>query len=368
MEIGADHAACAFVPSPLPRDWQLPPTLWPKLAQAREAIARLDGVGRHMPNHKLLLRPLQQREALRSSSMEGTYATPVELLLYEAEPKEPKSERDPVNARREVSNYGQALTLGQKYLDEDRPLSLTLIKMLHSKLLGGVRGGDKQPGEFRQRQVHVGAGARFVPPPAHHLPGCLEDLESHLRNAPEIDPLIHAFMVHYQFETIHPFNDGNGRVGRLLLSLQIYKTMGLTAPWLYMSAYFEQYKDEYIDLLFRVSTHADWERWLDFCLRGAETQATDAIRRFDRLVDARRRYKDMVKGQNARLHPIIDLLFERPVVTIPQLADYLNVSYPTAKNDVHQLLKLDILKAGPSIIRPQYFYASEIMRIVYEEP
>ena len=225
--------------------------------EAREAIARLDGVGRHMPNHNLLLRPLQQREALRSSSMEGTYATPEELLLYQAEPREPRSSDDRVNAWREVFNYGQALTAGKEILDEGYPLSLQLIRTLHAELLRGVRGEEKAPGEFRQRQVQVGAGGRFIPPPAHYLPECLEALEQSLAAQTGIDPLIRAFMVHYQFEAIHPFNDGNGRVGRLLLSLHIYRSMELGSPWLYLSPFFERHKDDYIDSLFRVSAHND---------------------------------------------------------------------------------------------------------------
>jgi len=369
VKIGTGAASWAFVPDPMPRKWEIPRRLWPQLANAREAIGRLDGIGRHMPNHALLLRPLQQREALRSSSMEGTYATPVELLLYEAEPKEPKSSRDPVNAWREVFNYGRALDLGQRLLDTGYPLSLQLVRMLHAELLNGVRGGDKLPGDFRSSQVHIGVGARFVPPPAHYLPECLEAFEKDLNVTTNIDTLVRAFMAHYQFETIHPFNDGNGRVGRLLLSLQIYHAMNLSAPWLYMSPYFERYKDEYIDLLFRVSTHNDWESWIAFCIKGAETQANDAIRRFDGLVALQRQYHEKVEGRAraGRLHPIIDYMFEWPVITIPQLMKRLKVTYPTAKSDVGHLTDLGILKPGRVDVRPKYFYAQEIMKMIYDE-
>lgn len=362
----------AFVPNPLPDAWQMPESLWPDLMEAREAIARLDGTGRHMPNHALLLTPLQHREALRSSSMEGTYATPEELLLYQAEPKEPKSGNDPVNAWREVFNYGSALNAGREVIDDGYSESLQFVRMLHGELLRGVRGEDKSPGEFRKGQVVVGAGGRYIPPPPHHLRGCLDALEQSVRQPrPAIDPIIWTFMVHYQFETIHPFNDGNGRVGRLLLSLQIYKHMELSSPWLYMSAYFERHKDEYIDGLFRVSTHGDWERWLRFCLRGAKEQADDAVYRLDQFVGLKDRYHHemgQISGASARLHLLIDGLFETPVVTIPQVAERVDVTYPTAKADVDRLVASGILKPGREDVRPMYFFAPAIMDIAYSEP
>lgn len=362
-----DHA---FVPAPLPTRWDMPASLWPHLLAARESLARLDGIGRHMPNHALLLSPLQQREALRSSSMEGTYATPEELLLYQIEPKEPKAGDDPVNDWREVANYGLALSAGQKVLDDGYPLSLQLVRTLHGELLRGVRGDDKSPGEFRRGQVIVGAGGRYVPPPPHQLAGCLEAFELSMRETPyAVDALVWAFMVHYQFETIHPFNDGNGRVGRLLLSLQIYRSLNLSAPWLYMSAYFERHKDEYIDGLFRVSTHGDWVRWLSFCLRGVQQQADDAINRFDQLVALRNHYHTQTgqTGASARLHPLIEGLFEAPMITVPQVAERLNISYPTAKADIDHLVQLGVLLPGRKDTRPKYFIAPEIMEVAYRE-
>lgn len=358
----------AFVPQPLISAWTLPADLWPLLMEAREAIARLDGIGRHMPNHELLLRPLLQREALRSSSMEGTYATPAELLLYQAEPTKPTSPDDPRSAWREVFNYSSALVAGKEQLDT-RPLSLQVIRSLHAELLNGVRGAEKAPGKFRERQVQVGADGRFMPPPAHYLPECLDALETSLRTSSSIDPLIYAFMIHYQFETIHPFYDGNGRVGRLLLSLQIYKQMKLTHPWLYLSAFFERHKDDYIDSLFRVSTHNDWERWIRLCLQAAKEQAQDAIRRFDELVALREQYHKLAgkRQASARLHPLIDWLFETPLVTIPQVQSQERVTYPTAKTDLEHLVSLKILKRGPRDARPRYYYANLIMEIAFRD-
>jgi len=210
----------AFVPNDLPSNMAISQKIWPLLAEAREELARLDGVGRHMPNYELLLKPLQHREALKSSSLEGTYATPEELLLFEMGPKEPKSQHDQVNSWKEVYNYGNALRKGQKLLAEELPISLRLIKELHKELLSGVRGNQRDPGNFRRSQVHIGSDKRFVPPPPNETTTCLHGLENFIHAENDIDPLIFCFLVHYQFETIHPFLDGNGRVGRLLLSLR----------------------------------------------------------------------------------------------------------------------------------------------------
>jgi Fic family protein len=163
-----EHRDWAFIPDPLPSQWPMPATLWNQLLEAREALARLDGVGLYMPNYNLLLRPLQRREALRSSSLEGTYATPQQLLLFELDPREPKSPQDPVNAWREVMNYNTALELAIQSL-EQRPISLNLIRNMHNTLLSGVRGAQRDPGNFRSAQVHIGSDRRFVPPPAHEV-------------------------------------------------------------------------------------------------------------------------------------------------------------------------------------------------------
>jgi Fic family protein len=242
VEIAGPGPGRAFVPEPLPTEWDMPVDLWPLLMQAREALARLDGAGRHLTNPQLLLVPLQQREALRSSSMEGTYATPEELLLYQMDPRDPTSREDEVNAWREVFNYGKALQLGVNLLNDGLPISLRLIRDIHRTLLSGVRGQEKRPGEFRDYQVQVGVGARFVPPPAQHLPDCLDAFEKWHHADSGTDPVIRACMAHYQFEAIHPFRDGNGRVGRLLLALTITQWMRLGSPWLYLSPFFDRHR------------------------------------------------------------------------------------------------------------------------------
>ncbi|MCP5141434.1 MAG: Fic family protein [Gammaproteobacteria bacterium] len=356
----------AFVPASLPLTWPMPSDMWPLLMEARESLARLDGVGRHLNNPQLLLVPLQQREALRSSSMEGTYATPEELLLYQMDQREPSSDVDQVNAWREVLNYSRALQLGVNLLHEGLPISLRLIREMHKTLLSGVRGQDKRPGDFRDCQVHVGAGARFVPPPPTRVLGCLDSFEKYHHADSTIDPLIRAFMAHYQFETIHPFRDGNGRVGRLLLSLTVAHWMNLGSPWLYMSAFFERHKDEYINRLFMVSADGQWKPWIGFCLQGVIEQANDTIRRIDQLVALREDFVNRVtqSGGSARLHGIVEGLFTSPVVTIPRVASTAGVTYPTAKSDVARLIDLGILKEG-AVVTPKYFFSAPIYDIAF---
>jgi Fic family protein len=358
----------AFVPNSLPEQWKVPEGIWPLLAEAREELARLDGVGRHMPDYELLLRPLQQREALKSSSLEGTYATPEQLLLFEIDPKEPKSRQDRVNSWREVYNYGRALRTGQELL-ETIPLSLRLFKELHTVLLTGVRGQKSDPGNFRRTQVHIGSDRRFIPPPPQEAIKCLNDLEVYINRDHSIDPLIFCFMVHYQFETIHPFLDGNGRVGRLLLSLMIYKLCKLTSPWLYLSAFFDRYKDEYIDSLFNVSSKGDWNKWIEYCLRATIYQAKDSIARFDRLVELRAKYLKAISGcgGSIRLHTIIERLLAYPVITIPGTARMFHMSYPTARNDIELLVECKILTTSQTSSRPKVYMAGEIMDAAYSD-
>lgn len=356
----------AFVPAPLPPAWQFSENLWPLLMEARSEIARLDGVGRTLPNPDLLLRPLQSREALLSSSLEGTYATPEQLLLFEMNPREPSSERDPANSWLEVSNYGRALREGIRLLTE-LPFCLRLIKELHKHLLTGVRGRDKAPGDFRTTQVYIGADKRFIPSPPERLTSCLDKFEKYMNQEdPRFDPLVRCYLLHYQFECIHPFLDGNGRVGRTLLSLMIFSKLNLSMPWLYMSAFFEKHKDEYIDHMFRVSTEAAWQKWIEFCLIGTVEQARDSIRRCDELIALRDQFHKNCSGLGNRAHPIIEELFMTPLVTVPEVASRHGITYPTAKSDIGELLKLGILKELTGT-HPKTFFCPAIFNIAYGE-
>ncbi len=356
----------AFVPAPLPPHRCFPERLWPALVKARSSLSKLDGIGRTLPNPQLLLRPLQQREAIRSSSLEGTYASPEELLLFELHPRRPTSERDRANDWLEVANYGRALREGLSLL-EKQPFSLRLIRNLHSYLLEGVRGRDKLRGEFRRYQVHIGSDRRYIPPPVPEMHACLDAFEKHM-NATEsdYDPLVRCYLIHYQFEAIHPFVDGNGRVGRVLLSLMINAWCDLHMPWLYMSAFFDRYRDEYITKLFRISTDAAWEDWIEFCLRGTVEQAEDSIRRCDGLGIVKSDFHLRANGLSTRMHSIIDGLFTASIITIPELARRFSVTYDTAKTDIDQLVKAEILTQVPNL-KPKTFVAPAIYQLAYKD-
>jgi Fic family protein len=358
----------AFVPDPLPPDWKWPERLWPLLLEAQKVLARLDGIGLYLPNPQLLLRPLQNREAQRSSSLEGTYTDPQEQLLFQINPEYPKSDSDPINSYREVFNYEQALRSYSKdpgYL----PISLRLVRNLHNILLDGVRGADSQPGEFRVFQNQIGRPARFVPPPPNYLLDCLDKLEKYLYKESVYDPLVNAFMVHYQFEAIHPFQDGNGRVGRLLLAILIQEWCNLSNQWLYMSAYFDSNKDEYIDRLFRISTDGEWEGWIEFCLTGVVIQSEDTMQRCEKLIALLQSFRERIQklsGRNARLIDIAENLFVTPVIEITYIADEYHVTYPTAKSDIEKLASAGILKEITAAKQKTY-YSPEIFEITYKD-
>jgi Fic family protein len=356
----------AFVPDPLPPEWEFSVELWPLLVEAKHQIGLLEGIGRRLPNPGILLRPLEDREAIRSSSLEGTYATPKELLLFELSPREPESAQDPVNDHREVWNYRVALRHG---VESQLPLSLRLLREMHDILLKGVRGKDKNPGNFRSIQVAIGSEFRFVPPPPEQVMPCLDAMEKYLHiESSKYDPLIDCFLVHYQFETIHPFNDGNGRIGRLLLALMLQQSCEMTKPWLYLSEFFERYRDEYIDNLFRISTSADWETWIRFCLRATIAQAKATITRCEKLLEVRDKFTQRLfdAGGSVRLTQIVDQIFHHPYVRIADLPDRLNVTYPTAKSDVDRLAELGILKELPGIT-PKTYFAQEVFDVAYDD-
>ncbi|MDE3180422.1 MAG: Fic family protein [Acidobacteriota bacterium] len=340
---GQPGAKYAFVPKPLPPDWKWPERLWPLLIEARKSLSSLDGTGKHLPNPEIVLQPLQTREAQLSSQLEGTITDPQQQILFQADPKYPVSDSDPANAYREVFNYRIALRSRLSNSNE-LPLSLRLIRNLHSTLMDGVRGADQRPGEFRRIQNQIGWPARFVPPPPDYLGESLNAFESYLHSSDAFDPLVRAFLAHYQFEAIHPFRDGNGRVGRLLLSITIAEWCKLSSQWLYMSPYFEKRKRQYMDLLFAVSADGAWENWVRFCLEGVVAQAQDTEKRCDKLVKLHRDFHGRLKAGSVRLSRLVDNLFESPIVTVNQYRSVFGVTYPTARSDLRKLEALGIVK------------------------
>jgi Fic family protein len=366
---GIPQVTHAFIPHPLPPAWEWPNRLWPLLMRAREELARLDGIGKHLPNPQLLLTPMQNREAQRSSSLEGTFATPEQLALFEMAPTGSTLEKDVLEAAREVSNYARALRFRAE-THAELPISLRLIRTLHRILLENVRGAKATPGEFRRGQVQVGSNARYVPPPANELPECLDRFEKFLHQPRKYDPLVEAFLVHYQFEAIHPFGDGNGRVGRLLLGILTREWCDLAGQWLYMSAYFDAHKEEYIDRLFHISTDADWEGWVEFCLNGIIAQCVDTQQRCSQLLALWDGYKKRLADlkRAARLGLIVDGLFADPVATAASIMRTYHVTQPTARADLESLVELHILKSLQLKQRRQKgYYCPDIFRITYED-
>jgi Fic family protein len=359
---------CTFVPAELPPRWDFPTDLWPLLSDAKEALGELNGIGRTLPDERLLLRPLQNREALSSSKIEGTFVTPEQLLLYEMDPKESSRPNDRTADWMEVHNYGIALTRGRELL-KTLPVCNRVIKEMHADLMKGVRGKHKAPGEFRTAQVQIGTSGRFIPPPANEIERLMSNLEVYINGTNcGMQPLVRSFIAHYQFETIHPFLDGNGRIGRALLALMTYSWFGHSAPWLYMSAFFERHREEYMDMLYRVSIEGAWTAWIEFCLRGTLLQAKDAIRRcieFDRL---KKEYHERVKDHSPtpRTHQLVESLFIEPIVRIPELAKTLGVTYPTAKVDTEVLKRAGILTDIPDL-RPKTLYCPEIFHNAFSE-
>jgi Fic family protein len=360
---GGEHA---FVPHPLPPNWRFPERLWPLLADAKQQLGILEGLGRNLPNPGILLRPLEDREAIKSSRLEGTYATARELLLFEMQPRESESENDSTNDQREVFNYRKALHQGAS---SNLPLSLRLIRGLHETLLHNVRGKDRAPGQFRRIQVAIGSEHRFVPPPPERVIECLNPLEKyfHVKES-SYDPLVDCFLIHYQFETIHPFNDGNGRVGRLLLAIMFKDRCCLSKPWLYMSEYYEKYREEYMQKLFNVSASADWDGWIEFCVRGTALQARATIQRCERLLKIREDFMKRVGevGGSVRLNQIVENIFFSPFVRIKDLPKQLGITYPTVKADVDRLVQAGILSELEDVI-PKTYYAPEVFNVAYDE-
>ena len=359
-----DHA---FVPHGLPPEWELPQHLVSLLVEARARLGTLNGIGQTLPVPHLLLRPLQNREALTSSSLEGTHVTPRQLLLYAMNPREPHSADERISAGNEVHNYNRALQRGCELLRE-LPLCLRVIREMHGILMNGVRGRNQTPGSFRTWQVQIGSSARFVPPPHTEIDSLMQNLERYFNDPDDpLDPLVRCYIAHYQFEAIHPFGDGNGRVGRLLLALMIQLGLDHSMPWLYMSAYYERFKDEYIEGLFNVSAQADWDTWIEFCLRGTVAQCNDAIKRCNAFHATQRDFHDRAaKSASPRTHQIIDDLLASPIVNIPKLADRYSITYHTARADVKRLIELGILTELEGI-HPKTFVAPELMRIAFQD-
>jgi len=337
----------AYVPAPLPPQFSWTQNLVSVLSQADLALGELAGLGRTLLNPHLLVRPFMHQEAVVSSRIEGTQASLSDLFRYEVGQLALFQDRPDVH---EVHNYVRAMEHGLNRLKE-LPLSLRLIRELHGLLMEGARGEEKKPGEFRDSYNWIGAKtctvktARYVPPPVSHMHDALHALEEFLHSPSDLPPLVRLALIHYQFEAIHPFLDGNGRIGRLLISLLTCAWNMLPQPLLYLSAYFEAERDSYYDLLFAVSQGGAWEEWVTFFLRGVKEQCGDAVKRIKHLQDLRGYYRVQVQRARApaRLLDVVDMLFLNPVLTVRRVEDELGVTFQTAQRYINRLTELGIL-------------------------
>jgi Fic family protein len=358
----------AFKPDPLPPTISTDKLITP-LAEATQASGRLHGIGPRVGSREILIEPFIRKEALESSQIEGTHATLSDIYAYEAG-QEGLIDEDRRQGTQEVVNYLHALTYGLNAIAAGEPVTVGLLCEMHHRLLSGVRGDEANPSELRTSQNFIGStpyiqDARYVPPPPNEIPNLLENLLEYANRDTDLHPLLQIGLIHYQFETIHPFLDGNGRLGRLLISLLLQRDDLLPEPYLYLSSYFNARRSEYVDHLLATSQRGEWEEWLLFFLRGVQSQADEAHQRASLLVNLREDYQQ--RYQSERSENILELvmrLFENPYLDVNTAADWLDVEYSTANRLVGQLEDDGILEELTGKNRNRFYRASEVFEII----
>ncbi|MBD3285493.1 winged helix-turn-helix transcriptional regulator [candidate division WOR-3 bacterium] len=364
------EVAKAFVPAPLPPrppiDWT--PELSGKFDQALLALGRLDSISTLLPDTSLFLYMYVRKEAVLSSMIEGTQSSLSDLLLFELD-QEPGVPLDDV---REVSNYVAALNHGLQLLAGGLPLSLRLFREVHGVLLAKGRGSTKTPGQFRHSQNWIGGtrpgNAAFVPPPADKVLDCMSSLELFLHDKPEPTPvLLKAALAHVQFETIHPFLDGNGRLGRLLITLLLCEQKVLNEPMLYLSLHFKTHRQYYYELLNNVRLAGDWERWLDFFAEAVIETATQAVETAQQLIDLSNQDRDKISGLGRAAASALSVhraMMEHPIATSGSLADKTGITPATVNKALGHLERLGIVRELTAQKRNRIFSYSGYVEIM----
>lgn len=355
-----------FCPHPLPPEIDYN-RIFGHLEKVSMALGGLEQLAKTLQDAQVLISPLQRKEALRSSSMEGTHSTADDLALVQAHSAPSNNE-----SAQEVFNYMRALVYAQEQM-QTLPLSHRVIKGMHAILLEGLsknRGADYRVGHYKTEQNWIGArtidAARFIPPPPQVALDCMDDLERFMNRAPDCLPaLISVALIHYQFEAIHPFADGNGRIGRMLVPLYLMQAGIISQPLLYLSPHIEKHKDEYIDRMFNVSATGDWASWLVFFLSAIEKSCESTIETIHKLNDLRQTYRERLQKQTRSTNALVlcDYLFERPIVSIPDVQKKINTTYPAAQNTVMALCKNGILAPIQGRENPKLFRAGDIIRL-----
>ena len=355
-----------FVPNPLPPKIEFDEELVLILSKAEEKLGKLSGVCLTLPSPNLLIIPYLRKEAIMSTRIEGTRISMQEVLLSEAKEKEEKTKD-----AQEVINYINTVNYALTKI-ENSPINLELIKEMHKVLMENVRGDEKAPGEFREVQNWIGSelskvsDANFVPPNPEAVPKLMEDLIEYLNTEHNVSVLIRCALMHYQFETIHPFCDGNGRIGRSLITVYLCKKKKIIKPLLYISEFFEKHRLEYNELLLRTGQTGKFENWIKFFLKAVEVQSEDALVRAHKLLDLREAYRKRVQreAQSSDILNIIDYLFSNPFITVKKAQIILDVTYPTAKKYMEKLAEYEILKETNRLQREKTFVAHEIYEII----
>jgi len=358
-----------FIPGKLP-----PPTdffsnkkLQRTLYDATTAISKLSGICTQLPNPDMLVVPYMKREAVLSSQIEGTRISLSELLMSSAKNEEES------NDVREVVNYILAIRYGLGKIEDGERIDLELIKKMHKLLMRGVRGYDRRPGEFRNIQNWVGPptsdiqDATFVPPDPGSIENLMADLVEYINNSDALEiPLIKCAMIHYQFETIHPFCDGNGRIGRALITLYLCRSRIIEKPIMYLSGFFNEYKREYNSLLLGANMNSDFLAWTSFFLEAIKVQASEAMLTARKLQNLREQYRDEMQSISLTTNYIktVDSLFVNPYKNIRTVSKDLGVSYPTAKKIVDKLIDMGILELAESKGRGNIFVAKKILSLI----
>lgn len=361
----------AFIPNPLPPVLNWNESLVSSLSEADRAVGKLAGLSRNLTNPRLLIRPFIHSEAVLSSKIEGTQATISDVYKYETGQLRLFKDDKDISDVKEVYNYVLALDYGLKRLQE-LPLSLRLLRELHKILLEGVRGGESRLGEFRQAQNWIGPEgcsleeAVYVPPSVNEMNEALASLEKYINQKDNLPPLVRIGLVHYQFEAIHPFIDGNGRIGRLLIILLLCAWSILPQPLLYLSPYFESNRQAYYDLLLEVSERGAWEEWLNFFLGAVKIQADDTILRINKMMELKEDYRKKMQSKNASsgLFKAVDFLFERPVFSANQLSKELGTNFARAQRYVSWLKQAGIIREITGMSRNRIYAAEEIIRAI----
>jgi len=359
----------AFVPALPPLGIPYDTELVMALSQADAALSELSGLGRFLPNPHLLITPYVRREAVLSSRIEGTKADLADVLLDEMAHQSQETEDADI---REVRNYVTALEYGVTRLRE-LPLSLRLVRELHTRLMDGVRGGQATPGEFRRSQNWIGvagstlATATYVPPPPVEMMEALAGWERFLHDTTTYPALIQCALMHEHFEAIHPFLDGNGRVGRLLITLFLIERGRLSLPLLYLSAYIEAHRQQYYQLLQRVRTEGDWKSWLLFFLDGIAQTAQAAVKQAGQLMTLRERFRMQV-AEKPRALALVDALLANPYLTVAHAAELLSASNPTARGAIATLMQAGILTETTGRTWGRVYVAQPILDALQQAP